>query len=79
MKRLFVEELESRNLLNAGGFGHQAMPWTSPDRIGTPGMMHSDNSFANFGGHDQFDREPDQSPQRGVRRNHHDHHPFSRS
>ncbi len=62
MKKLFIEELESRNLLNAGGFGHQAMPWVSPDRIDTPGMMHSDNSFANFGNRDRFDRDPSASP-----------------
>jgi hypothetical protein len=48
MHRLFVEELECRNLLSAGGFGHESLLRLEPNRIDAPTLMRSSSLGSEF-------------------------------
>jgi hypothetical protein len=48
MHKLFVEELECRNLLNASGFGHEGLLRLDQSRMDTPTLMRSSSFGSEF-------------------------------
>jgi hypothetical protein len=54
MKRLFVEELESRNLLSAAKLGHAISQGFEPSRLESAPFFSANRSVFDFGSRDQF-------------------------
>src|SRR5713101_918926 len=67
MKKLFVEELEPRNLLDAGGLGQQPFHWLAPDRSSISDFAHSQKAIADFSTRGSI--QHDYTPDRGNRGN----------
>ena len=57
MNRLFVEELESRNLLNAGAFGHESLLGLEQNRIDAPPLMRSSSTDTEFRFYEKLKRD----------------------